>query len=169
MCQVTIRMNSHSFLSFDCSLRHVLQETSLLQAMSSVSHTRSGARRQLIRAIALLFLIYTGMDLASPDLCRGETLGDGRLGLVAITQPALTRDASSSVARIDASDNQPTNDPSDQPHDDDDCFCCCTHVLPGTVVASIGVTDLVSPMTNFEPHSVSSPPLARAFHPPRFA
>ena len=137
--------------------------------MSPVSHTRSGSRRQLIRAIALLFLIYTAMDLASPDLCRGETLGNGRQGLVAFATPQVTRDAGISVARSDASGNRPTNEPSDQPSDDDDCFCCCTHVLPVTVIASIAVTDLVSPMMSSEPHSVSSPPLARAFHPPRFA
>ena len=137
--------------------------------MSSVSSTRSGPRRRLIRGIALLFLVYTAMDIASPDLCNGEMLGDSRQGLVAVGNPQRTSNARSSVARIEASDHQRTNDPPEQPHDDDDCFCCCSHVLSGTVTAAIAVTDMRSHVTRLEYLSVLSPPLARAFHPPRFA
>jgi hypothetical protein len=137
--------------------------------MSSVSNTRSSRNRRLIRGIALLFLIYTAMDIAAPDLCRGETLGDGRLGLIAITSPPLTWDANPSGARIAASDKQRPNEPSEEPADDDDCFCCCSHVLPGTVTALVAVSDLRSPVAFVEYSSVPSPPLAPEFHPPRFA
>jgi hypothetical protein len=137
--------------------------------MSSVFNTRFGTRRRLIRGIALLFLVYTAMDIASPDLCNGEVLGDSRQGLVAVGNPQRTSNARPSVARIEASDRQRTNDPPEQPHDDDDCFCCCSHVLPGTVTAAIAVTDMRSHVTRPEYFSVLSPPLARAFHPPRFA
>lgn len=123
--------------------------------------------RRVIRGIALMFLIYTAMDLASPGLCRGESLGDGRPGLVAVARP--TRLSSARIARVEAGDNQPTNEPAEQPSDDDDCFCCCSHVLPGTVIATVEVTDLRSPSAFLESLSVPSPPLARAFHPPRFA
>lgn len=137
--------------------------------MSSVFNTRFGTRRRLIRGIALLFLVYTAMDIASPDLCNGELLGDSRQGLVAVGNPQRTSNARPSVARIEASDRQRTNDPPEQPHDDDDCFCCCSHVLPGTVTAAIAVTDMRSHVTRPEYFSVLSPPLARAFHPPRLA
>jgi hypothetical protein len=137
--------------------------------MSSVSNTSSSRKRLLIRGIALLFLIYTAMDIVAPNLCRGETLGDGRQGLIAVTSPPVTWDGNSSAARIGASDNRPTNEPSEQPTDDDDCFCCCSHVLPGTVTTMVAVTELRSPVTFIEYFSVPSPPLARAFRPPRFA
>lgn len=90
--------------TFECSSTTVLQETSLLYAMSSVSNRRSGPKRRLIRGIALLFLIYTAMDIASPDLCNGEMLGDSRQGLVAVGNPQRTSNARRTVARIQPSD-----------------------------------------------------------------
>ena len=137
--------------------------------MSSVSNTRFGTKRRLIRGIALLFLVYTAIDIAAPDLCRGETLLDIGKRSITVSSPKSAGTFASSVARIEPSDQQPTNDPSEQPHDDDDCFCCCSHILPGTVTAALAVTDLISKATNLQSHSVLSPPLARAFHPPRFA
>jgi hypothetical protein len=138
--------------------------------MSFVSNTSSSRKRRLIRGIALLFLIYTAMDIASPELCRGETLGDLGQTLVAMGSPQLLDNDSSNGPRIAASDNQPTNESSEQPSGDDDCcFCCCSHVLPGTVIANVAVTDLRSSVTFLEYLSVPSPPLARTFHPPRSA
>lgn len=62
------------------------------------------------------------------------------------------------------------NDPENQaPHDDEDCFCCCAHVLPSLLVThelTAEVTVLTSP-TDVE--SPSSPPLRSTYRPPRFA
>ena len=155
---------------FDCSSMPVLQETSLFQAMSSVSHTNSNRKSRLIRAVALLFLIYTAIDIAAPDLCRGETLGDSDQGSIAVGAPASNDNVGLSVARIGPLDQQPRNDSSDQPSCNDDCcFCCCAHVLPGTVTAAMAVTDIRSAITRFEYLLVPAPPLAPEFHPPRFA
>jgi len=151
---------------FDWPLTTVLQET---PAMSSLSYTRFTVRRRVIRVIAVLFLVYTAIDIASPYLCRGETLGDAGQRLIAVSAPKSNHSVGSSVARVEPSDQQPTNDPCEQPHDDDDCFCCCSHVLPGIVIEAVAVTDLRSPVTRFQDRSVLSPPLSRAFRPPRFA
>ena len=153
---------------FDCRQAPVLQGTLLFQAMSSVSNT-SSRKRRLIRGVALLFLIYTAIDIAAPDLCRGEILGDIGQGSIAAAAPGSTDSLDSSVARIGLSAQQPS-DSSEQPSDDDDCcFCCCAHVLPARVTAAMAVTDIRSPVTRFEYLSVPSPPLAPEFHPPRFA
>jgi hypothetical protein len=82
---------------FDCYQPPVLQETSLFQAMSSVSNTSSGRKRRLIRGVALLFLIHTAVDIAAPDLCRGETLGDTGQRSIAVGAPASTDNVGSSV------------------------------------------------------------------------
>lgn len=137
--------------------------------MSPISNTRFGTKRRLIRGIALLFLVYTAIDICAPDLCRGETLADVGQRLTAVSAPKSIDKVASSVGRIELSEQQPTSDPSEQPHDDDDCFCCCSHVLPGTVTATIAVTDICSHVARLEHLSVLSPPLDRAFHPPRFA
>jgi hypothetical protein len=138
--------------------------------MSSVSNTSSSRKRRLIRGIALLFLVYTAMDIASPELCRGETLGDSGQESIPVGAPRLIDELSATISCIEASDSQRTNEPSEQPSGDDDCcFCCCSHVLPGTVIANPAVTDLRSSVTVLQYLSVSSPPLAPEFHPPRFA
>ena len=136
--------------------------------MLLVSSTRSSTSHRLIRGVALLILSHAAMDLAFPDLCRGETLENDCQGLIAAATRERSRVASSSVAHLEASDKPRTNDPSEQPSGGDECFCCCSHVLPGTVIAAISVTDLRSPVTRLEYLSAASPPLARAFRPPRF-
>ena len=135
--------------------------------MSSVSNTSFSRKRRLIRGIALLFLIHAAMDLAFPELCRGETLEDDCQGLIAEATLQRIGIASTPVASIAASNKQRTNDPSEQPSGGDDCFCCCSHVLPGTVIAAMAVNDIRSPVTRLEYLSAASPPLARAFRPPR--
>ena len=131
--------------------------------MSSVSNTKSSTRRRLIRGIALLFLIHGALDLASLHLVEGETPADSRQ-VFAVASPQLTSAASPTVAGSEASVKQRTNEPSEQPSEDHH-----SHVLPVRVTATIAVTDIRSPATIPEYHSVLSPPLNRAYHPPRFA
>lgn len=121
--------------------------------------------RRLIRAIALLFLVHAAIDIASPELCRGEA---DWLGLTAVNSSPLKSDATFAIDPFDRSDSQSTNEHGELPSDGEECFCCCTHVLPGIVIASIVVTDLRSPVTFLAYLSLPSPPLDRAFHPPRF-
>ena len=137
--------------------------------MLSLSCTRFVISRRLIRGIALMFLIYTAMDLAAPGVCRGEALGDGRPGLVAAAKRPTNQNTTTSIGHKESTSNQPTNEPSERPSDDDDCFCCCSHVIPGSVIGNIAVTDIRSISAYLEYVSVPSPPLARTFHPPRFA
>src|SRR5262245_4121150 len=51
-------------------------KTSHISAMITLLSSNIRRRPSMARAIALLFLIYTGFDLASPELCKGEMLGD---------------------------------------------------------------------------------------------
>jgi len=136
--------------------------------MSSLSNKSSG-RRRLIRGIALLFLVYTAIDIVSPELCRGEILGDSGQKAIASAPARLGDGLSSTVSRVEAADSQRTNEPSQEPLGDEDCcFCCCAHVLPGTVIANVAVTDIRSSVTFLKDLSLPSPPLTPAFHPPRF-
>jgi hypothetical protein len=110
----------------------------------------------------------TAIDFAFADPCRGDVLG-GSQRLIAAARPQLTDIVMASVARVEASDNEGTNEPARQPSNDDDCFCCCSHVLPGTVTTTLGVTELRSPGISLEYLAVPSTPLAPAFPPPRSA
>jgi len=44
--------------------------------MTTLLSNENAKRRRLVRAIAILFLIYAGFDLASPQLCKDDALGD---------------------------------------------------------------------------------------------
>ena len=44
--------------------------------MNTLLANNSTKRRRLARGIALLFLLYTAIDLTSPELCKGDTIGD---------------------------------------------------------------------------------------------
>ncbi len=136
--------------------------------MSPVSKRGSPGKRRLIRGIALLFLIYTAIDIASPDLCRGETLGDIGQESIAAGELQSFDELGSTGCFIEAANSQPTNEPGQQPLGDEDCcFCCCAHLLPGTVIANVGVTDIRSSVSSLQSLLVPSPSLVPEFRPPR--
>lgn len=122
-----------------------------------------------MRAVAILFLLYTGVDLASPQVCGEELL------LVPANTPLTTVKAG-----IPASTNQPIEingtetdrrEPlPKQPTDcDEDCFCCCAHVLPGTIFINAAAQEFRSPTIILAQVWPPSPLLPPASPPPRAA
>jgi hypothetical protein len=138
-------------------------------AMTTLLSNDNAKRRRLARAIAILFLIYTGFDLASPELCKGDALGDsGRKPVIVTTR----RDANEIIEvsnTIEQSTSQHQNQIPEQPTSDEDCFCCCTHIIPGTITVSLESSDATAPSSILEHLSFLSPTLPSEFHPPRFA
>lgn len=123
----------------------------------------------LVRVIAIFFLLYTGADLASPQLCNEKLVN---LSSIQVSVPTIERaiGATRTMTLVASSDNSQPHRPSDQtPDKDDDCFCCCAHVLPGVIVANVVVFDLRTSSFVLEHSSVPSPPLRGTFRPPRFA
>jgi hypothetical protein len=110
---------------------------------------------RVYRALAIFFLVFTAVDLTFPSLCQAEETAE--------------------VAQADAEKNLsgPVKDaPPDQPveHSDfeEDCFCCCSHVIPSP---HIGVSKQMQP-PRIALMTLSSLPAAHpgdAFHPPRLS
>ncbi len=50
-------------------------------------------RRRIARAVAMLFLIYTALDITAPEFCKGDVLGDGGGRAAVITSPPTAREA----------------------------------------------------------------------------
>ena len=136
--------------------------------MTTLLSNENAKGRRLARAIAILFLIYTGFDLASPELCKGDALGDGGGKPLVVT---TRRDANQiiEVSNTIESSTQDQNQIPEQPANDEDCFCCCTHVIPGTITVSLESADATAPSSILEHLSILSPTLPSEFHPPRFA
>lgn len=127
---------------------------------------------RLLRAVAVFFLLYTGADIALPQyFCAGEAAGLPDI-IMAPTSTAAGGDTHALTedypAVSDASDSWPSRPEQEAPHEED-CFCCCAHVLTGLAFRAVESAELKSQPASPEERSVLSPPLPLQYHPPRFA
>lgn len=133
--------------------------------MSSTSNINSVWKRRFIRVVAVFFLLYVGVDVATPQFCNEET---ERLALVS-SAPANNEGIVAPERDTNINSEDSRQDPaSDQTHQED-CLGCCAHVLPGTITAHATVVDLKMPAAALESLSLPTPPVRGTFHPPRFS
>lgn len=114
--------------------------------------------------IAILFLLHSGADMLFPQLCNEESFG----GSLSNTVLATTHDAEAVLAVI-ASSELPDDQRSGPEHRDEDCFCCCAHVMPSPVFASPADAELVISTSTVHRILVPSAPSDNPYHPPRSA
>lgn len=118
----------------------------------------------LNRGVALFFILFTFADLLIPQLCRGE-LGGRSLPSASATSASKYSDKSSLSIPI----GQPQEEQSkNSEHSDEDCFCCCSHIVPGSHF-SVALVELKSPVTNLADHSLPTSLPNIPFHPPRLS
>ncbi len=105
------------------------------------------------KVVAGGMLSYALFCFAMPDVCRGDD---------AISTPlASTGLTCEQVTNLDK-----TVPSSSQALDQDDCFCCCSHIAPSTRTFAIGMIEAVFVGPHFIPGYVRI--LADPFfHPPR--
>ena len=121
---------------------------------------------RLVRVIAILFLAYTALGLSMPQLCCQE------MGIPAIAETsARAEDNSVDTTRLPNAALS-TNDyegslPSERPPSDENCFCCCAHVLPGRAVALVASPELTTSVVAQQNIYLPSPQLQSPYHPPR--
>jgi hypothetical protein len=124
--------------------------------------------RRSFRAIAILFLLFTAFDITSPELCH-ERLEE----LLTRCPSILTSKDSQPVKEVATHISQETQCPSDQHSDQeqhsDDCFCCCAHVLPGSIYNCVGRSELITLSIPLKEESMSSAQLEGPFRPPRLS
>ena len=125
----------------------------------------TGRRRhgRLVRAVAVFFLLFTVADITLPQyFCAGEEIGGRPLASTAFPETAGLGTDLGTEAPL------PGRDSEQVPHEED-CFCCCAHVLPGLVVTPVVAAELRSLQPPLKLDSLPSPPLPLQYHPPRFA
>jgi hypothetical protein len=105
--------------------------------------------RRISRFVALLLLLWTAVDLSIPSICRGEDPGSN-MG-----------QGASVVQRQDTDLSQP---PGFQ--DDDDCFCCCSHIVPSSHFMADAEAHAVSSTAVLCESQIDQYPRS-LFHPPR--
>ena len=129
-------------------------------------------KQKLFRGIVLLFLIYTAVELASPQFC-GER-ATGILGNRSVVLAAEASDEASASARESVTNNSegtlPTSPRRDNDvPDDDDCFCCCAHVMPSPLFFNPETSALAIPPDLQHRICIPTASLRAPYHPPRFA
>ena len=115
------------------------------------------------RFIVILFLFYAGVDITNPQLCNEEF---GPAPVLLARNAETQAEAPSPETAIQRSEKQ-REQPSAPEGDDEDCFCCCTHVLPAPTTHPNGASDVVLLEHISMPQSVSTAHLNALYHPPR--
>ena len=119
------------------------------------------------RGIAILLLAFAFFDIAIVDVFFPQLCGDEQsLGFVAdsVKAPEKITDETVSISRHDSRPNRDSS----QLSIDEDCFCCCSHIIPGVYV-NVAVFNGAP-----QPHdpTIASLPLSPphgAYHPPRIS
>lgn len=119
--------------------------------------------RGLRRSLAILLLMFAVFDLAIvdtlfPQLCNDEYLSSPS---IKSTEAAINE----SVV-ITTHDSQPVQD-SLPPSTDEDCFCCCSHIVLGYAVNAVAPLARPSVIISLDGILPSAPP-QDTYHPPRF-
>ncbi len=131
-----------------------------------------GSNNAFVRGLAVFFLLSAFADITFPQVFCREELG----GLLNVRSAAASKSKSSSIVREksvvavndDGGDSR-QNDPSREAPHEEDCFCCCAHVLTG-INFQPNIPGAVKPLP-FALHqdSIPNPPLRGTDRPPRIA
>ena len=126
-----------------------------------------GTRRKerLLKAVAILFLIYTGIDLVTCQVCCENVAG---LPIEVALALSAERQVNESLAVMSAPSEKSQDERRSNPSRDEDCFCCCTHVMPSRAFASSANTDLKMNTSLADNIPIPTAPLNNPYHPPRF-
>lgn len=127
------------------------------------------------RILAVLLLGLASFDLAVIDLIAPQLCNDG-FAMKADAAPAQNAvegfdgNAAVEVAISDQGSlpQQDSHSDSSPASTDEDCFCCCSHILPGCPVNHVTLNTMPRidiPLIE----SLPSPPPQDTFHPPRLA
>lgn len=122
-------------------------------------------KNNLYRGLAIFFMLFTMADLINPHLCS-EELESSYLpeSLLARADIYNVNDATMTAGHSRSQEDSH----SDSGFEMEDCFCCCSHILPSFAftVDSIYLNALAS---DREITRLPIPPPQSPFHPPRLS
>ena len=131
-------------------------------------------KQKLFRGIVLLFLIHAAAELAFPQFCGEMTSSFFGSGSVAVAGEHIpTGSASRSISggviqKAESTLPGVPNKDSELPKDED-CFCCCAHVMPSPLFVDPETAQLVLLFDSQAPASIPTGSVHTPYHPPRSA
>jgi hypothetical protein len=123
------------------------------------------AKLKIVRGLAVLFLLFTLVDIASPPACceNAELLSAAR-----DNHSWSSAEARDEAKTIPISSESGSEQSPDKSCCDEDCCLFCAHMLPVKTLGTEPVLDLNSPLVVFNEASIPSPSVDAIYHPPRF-
>lgn len=131
-------------------------------------------KQRLFRGIVLLFLIHTAAELAFPQFCGEMSSSFFGFGSVAVAAERIpTGSASRSISggviqKAESTLPGVPNKDSELPKDED-CFCCCAHVMPSPLFVDPETAQLVLLFDIQAPASIPTGSVHTPYHPPKSA
>jgi len=155
-------------IDFDVPARAMLKMQRLVLILMKTRWSISTLKRgRLVKAVALLFLFHTGVDLLLPQLCSEEPVNLTATQTLIASSRTVSDKVVNSVNPSNPSDSQ-EDEPSETPQDED-CFCCCTHVMASQGFGNPASAELGLATNLRLDLSILSAPPNNPYHPPRFA
>jgi hypothetical protein len=118
---------------------------------------------------ALVLLLFASIDLCadlvSPRSCC-EWIDNLAIANVTQTGPPVHATLNETILAA-ATDAHPAPS-SNSPETDEDCFCCCAHILPGGYF-NVAISNTESPAPVLTNALLPVPPAQSPFHPPRMS
>ncbi|HEU0177480.1 MAG TPA: hypothetical protein VFV58_24720 [Blastocatellia bacterium] len=122
---------------------------------------------RLRRGIAIFLLAMAFFDMAIVDLFFPQLCGDDQVSILGAIPVESTEKIADEFAATRNQNPQPAQD-SRESGTDEDCFCCCSHIIPSSHVS---VAALNCPPQPYDPADTSFPSSSPhdVFHPPRLS
>ena len=133
--------------------------------MISVWNMKVVSKPRIVRGLAVLFLLFMLVDIASPPACceNAEPLGATHANYSRSVAEARDQDKVIPISSQSGSEQSP-----DKNCCDEDCCLFCAHMLPVKALGAELVLDLNSPSLVLNEVFIPSPSLDATYHPPRF-
>ena len=133
--------------------------------MRSVWNIKAAAKPRIVRGLAVLFLLFTLIDIASPPACceNAELLSAARDNYSRSVAEARDQDKVIPITSKSGSEQSP-----DRNCCDEDCCLFCAHMLPVKARGAEFVLNLNSSSLAVNEALIPSPSLDATYHPPRF-
>lgn len=137
----------------------VSMQSRLMSKLMRSSNLRHG--------IAVFLLAFAVFDLAIIDMFFPQLCGEEQVALYSTDPICSTEDDVTDSLAIRNHDSQPSQDSHQSPIDED-CFCCCSHIIPSPHVNVAALNCLPPPCVTADASLPSAPPQG-TFHPPRLS
>jgi hypothetical protein len=122
---------------------------------------------RLRRGIAIFLLAMAFFDIGIVDLFFPQLCGDDQVSILGAIPVESSEKIADEFAATRNQDPQPVQD-SHQSGTDEDCFCCCSHIIPSPHISVATLNcpprqddPAITPFPSSSPHDV--------FHPPRLS